>query len=121
MEEEEFHRYMSEVHAPLVRDLLARHGIVRYSMVSSLENPAPCTSASWRVANRLLQTHNTSTTRSLMAQIRDAQFQNDADYDMVTQIRFPDIKNFVNFRNDPFYKKKVMSDHDHFTDPERVL
>jgi hypothetical protein len=31
--EDEFHRYMTETHAPLVRDLLARHGIVRYTMV----------------------------------------------------------------------------------------
>ncbi|OCL03380.1 hypothetical protein AOQ84DRAFT_302904 [Glonium stellatum] len=89
MEEEEFHRYMTEVYAPLVRDLLV--------------------------------THNTSATRSLMAQIRDIQFQNDADYDMVTQIRFPDTQNFVNFRNNPFYKEKIMADHDHFTDPERVF
>ena len=41
MSEDEFHHYMSEVHVPLVRDLLARHGIVRYSMVLSPENLAP--------------------------------------------------------------------------------
>lgn len=40
MSEEEFHRYMSETHAPLVRDALARHGITRYTMVRRRhENP----------------------------------------------------------------------------------
>ena len=33
MSEEEFHHYMTSVHAPLVRECLARHGIVRYTMV----------------------------------------------------------------------------------------
>lgn len=34
MKEEEFHRYMSERHAPLVREALARHGITGYTMVN---------------------------------------------------------------------------------------
>lgn len=55
-----------------------------------------------------------------MAQVMDTQFIQDAGYDMITQIRFPDIQCFVNFRNDPFYQEKVMPDHDVFTDPERV-
>jgi hypothetical protein len=33
MSEEEFHKYMSEKHAPMVRDLLAQHGITQYTMV----------------------------------------------------------------------------------------
>ena len=72
-------------------------------------------------AKQVSQTHFTTKTRSLMAQIRDDQFQNDAEYDIITQIRFPDIQCFVNFRNDPFYTEKVMADHDRFTDPDRVL
>lgn len=35
MSEEEFHRYMSENHAPLVREALARHGITDYTMVGA--------------------------------------------------------------------------------------
>jgi hypothetical protein len=72
-------------------------------------------------ANQVYQTHFTTKTRSLMAQLRDDQFRNDAEYDIITQIRFPDIQCFVNFRNDPFYKEKVMADHDRFTDPDKVL
>lgn len=55
-----------------------------------------------------------------MAQVMDPQFIQDARYDIITQIRFPDVQCFVNFRNDPFYTEKVMADHDVFTDPERV-
>ncbi|EXJ91406.1 hypothetical protein A1O1_04518 [Capronia coronata CBS 617.96] len=98
MGEDEFHHYMSEIHAPLIRDLLVKHGITRYSM-----------------------THNTTHTRSLVPQIQDSQFANNNAYDMVTQIRFPEIDNFVSFRNDPFYVEKIMPDHDRFTDPDRVL
>ncbi|KAI0009449.1 EthD domain-containing protein [Xylariaceae sp. FL0662B] len=96
MGEEEFHHYMSEIHAPLVRDALARHGITQYTM-----------------------THFTSSTKPLIERVTDAQFFNNADYDMITQIRFPDIQCFVNFRNDPYYKEKVMADHHVFTDPEK--
>ena len=34
MDEAEFHRYLTEVHAPWLKDLLSRHGVVRYTMVS---------------------------------------------------------------------------------------
>ena len=33
MDEDEYHKYMSEIHAPLVKDLMTRYGILRYSMV----------------------------------------------------------------------------------------
>jgi hypothetical protein len=72
-------------------------------------------------AKQAFQTHFTTKTRSLMAQVRDDQFRNDAEYDMITQIRFPDIQCFVNFRNDPFYTERIIADHDRFTDPDRVL
>jgi hypothetical protein len=123
MSEDEFHRYMSETHAPLVREALARHGITRYTMVSLIlsilrrRSPIPETFANQK---KTLQTHSTTATRALMGQVMDAQFINDAPYDMITQIRFPAIQCFVNFRNDPYYKEKVMADHDVFTDPERV-
>ncbi|OAR02342.1 hypothetical protein LLEC1_04193 [Akanthomyces lecanii] len=98
MTEDEFHHYMTNVHAPLVRDALVRHGITRYSM-----------------------SHFDSASKALLAQVMDPQFVNDSGYDMVTQIRFPDIQCFINFKNDPFYKDRIMADHDRFTDPERVF
>ena len=42
MGEEEYHRYMSEVHAPLVKNLMVKYGIVQWSMVeSSIESCPP--------------------------------------------------------------------------------
>ncbi len=35
MDEEDYHRYLSEVHAPLVKDLMVRYGIIQWSMVES--------------------------------------------------------------------------------------
>ena len=42
MDEDSYHKYMSEVHAPLVKDLMVQYGMVHWSMVSlSLSLPAP--------------------------------------------------------------------------------
>ena len=35
MSEEEYHKYMSEIHGPLVMGLMAKYGMVRFSMVTS--------------------------------------------------------------------------------------
>lgn len=34
MSEGDYHRYMSEVHGPLVKELLVKYGIVRFTMAS---------------------------------------------------------------------------------------
>ena len=43
MSEEDYHKYMSEVHAPLVKDLMVKYGIVSWEMVlqapSNLSTP----------------------------------------------------------------------------------
>ena len=36
MDEGDYHRYMSEIHAPLVRDLMVKYGMIRWSMVRVL-------------------------------------------------------------------------------------
>ena len=41
MDEEEYHRYLSEVHAPLVKNLLVKYGMVQWSMVKSSTGPCP--------------------------------------------------------------------------------
>ncbi|KAF2237164.1 hypothetical protein EV356DRAFT_496712, partial [Viridothelium virens] len=34
MGEEDYHRYMSEKHGPLVKSLLAKYGIIKFTMAS---------------------------------------------------------------------------------------
>jgi hypothetical protein len=34
MDEDEYHAYMSEKHGPLVKALMAKHGVIKFSMVS---------------------------------------------------------------------------------------
>ena len=41
MNEEEYHKYMSEVHAPLVKDLMVKYGMVQWSMVESSTGSYP--------------------------------------------------------------------------------
>jgi hypothetical protein len=91
-----------------------------YDGLCPLKTPRNYPLVRWKVADGI-QTHNTSATRALLAQILDGWYQNDADYDIITQIGFPDIQNYINFRDDPVYKEKVEPDHYTFTDPERVL
>ena len=39
LSDEDYHNYMSQVHGPLVKDLMVKYGIVKWSMVSFLSNP----------------------------------------------------------------------------------
>ncbi|CEJ94079.1 hypothetical protein VHEMI09633 [[Torrubiella] hemipterigena] len=100
MSEEEFRHYMTNVHAPLVREALARHGITGYTMCFF-----------------------DSTTKGLLDQVMGGQqfFTNETNYDIITQVRFPDVQCWINFQNDPFYKEKVAPDHHRFTNPDRVF
>jgi hypothetical protein len=41
MSEEDYHNYMSEVHAPLVKDLMVKYGIVSWEMVLQALLSAP--------------------------------------------------------------------------------
>ncbi|CAF9930060.1 MAG: hypothetical protein HETSPECPRED_007528 [Heterodermia speciosa] len=96
MDEEEYRKYMTENHAPLVRGLMVKYGIDKYSMA-----------------------HNPVSTRSLMKKIYDEQFSNIADYDCIVQIQFRDVEQFIAMKNDPVYKSTIFADHKKFADTTR--
>ncbi|KAI3318672.1 EthD domain-containing protein [Xylariaceae sp. AK1471] len=95
--EDGYRRYMTENHVPLVRDLMVKHKINKYSMA-----------------------HNPMSTRSLMSKIFDSQFANVADYDCIVQIQFRDVEQFIALKEDPEYKRLVFADHENFADTKRT-
>ncbi|KAF2688361.1 hypothetical protein K458DRAFT_440048 [Lentithecium fluviatile CBS 122367] len=96
LSEKEYHAYMSEKHGPLVKGLLVKYGIIRFSMI-----------------------HNTTETRKQMAKIVGPQFNNHADYDCFVQAVFKDVEDFVRFKADPFYVEVIHHDHENFADTTR--
>ncbi|KAL7941083.1 EthD domain-containing protein [Trichoderma barbatum] len=96
LDEEEYRKHMTQVHAPLVQGLMIKHGITQFTM-----------------------THTPLVTRSLMAKLFDAQFSNVADYDSIVQVRFSNIEQFMALKEDPEYKRVIFADHNNFADTKR--
>ena len=61
-----------------------------------------------------------NTTRPMLAEITGPHFTNTADYDVVSQMRFPDMECFTSMLADPFYREKVMPDDANFADMART-
>jgi EthD domain len=45
---------------------------------------------------------------------------NVADYDCFVQVVFKDVQDFINVKDDPYYKQVVMPDHANFADTKRT-
>ncbi|KAH8164918.1 hypothetical protein CIB48_g3326 [Xylaria polymorpha] len=110
MDEEDYRKYMIERHVPLVRNLMVKHGIDKYSSEHGLQ----------LVRLTLRKAHNPLSTRSLMGKIFDSQFSNIADYDCIIQIQFRDIEQFIALKADPEYKKALFADHENFADTKKT-
>ncbi|KAI9036624.1 uncharacterized protein KD926_001637 [Aspergillus affinis] len=101
MSEDAYHEYLSIHHAIVVKNHIARFGIVGYTM-----------------------THNTSETKVMAAQLLGPVPRADrqiADYDCVVQIMFRDIQDYLKARDDPFFREVIGPDHEHFSDTERTM
>lgn len=59
-------------------------------------------------------------TRPLLHEITGPHFANTADYDVVSQMMFPDMECLTTMLADPFYKENVMPDDKNFADMERT-
>ncbi|PWY67991.1 hypothetical protein BO94DRAFT_611789 [Aspergillus sclerotioniger CBS 115572] len=99
MDEDEYHRYLSEHHADVVKNHLVKFGITTYTL-----------------------THNTSETKEMMKRIfGNLPEGNTGDCDCYAQIVFRDVEDYVRARNDPYYKEAIFPDHANFADPSRTL
>lgn len=96
LSEEDYRRHMIEVSAPLTKDLMAKHGIKRWTVI-----------------------HNPQETRELMSELYDAQMANVADYDCFSQVVFESVGDYKRLREDPWYKSRLFGDHEKFADTSR--
>ena len=61
-----------------------------------------------------------STTRAKLVELTGPHFENMADYDVVSQMMFPDIECMKGLMGDPFYQENVMPDDKNFADMSRT-
>jgi hypothetical protein len=97
------------------------HNAVYYGMASFFVKLSEFIPRCLDIMANPFKTHNTTETRQLLAEIGTPQNEGFMDYDLITQIRVPDVQNLVDLKNDPFFKEKVLADNGRFTDPTRVL
>ncbi|KAK3618987.1 hypothetical protein LTR56_013057 [Elasticomyces elasticus] len=96
MSEQAYRRHMIEVSASLTKDLMAKHGIKRWTVI-----------------------HNPIETREHMGQLFDSQMVSVADYDCFSQVVFESLEHYKCLKADPWYKARLFGDHEKFADTER--
>ncbi|RBR18740.1 uncharacterized protein FIESC28_05881 [Fusarium coffeatum] len=96
LSEEQYRDHMINISAPMTKDLMAKYGIRRWTMI-----------------------HNNSETRELMYQLMDPQMANIADYDCFSQVVFKSIDDYKKIKEDPWYKEHLVGDHENFADTKR--
>jgi hypothetical protein len=56
-----------------------------------------------------------------MAHLFDPQMANIADFDCFSQVVFRSIEDYKRMKQDPWYKEKLVDDHEKFADTKRSL
>lgn len=94
---DEFYRYWTQVHGPLVHDFMLRHGVVEY-----------------------VQFHTTDATKSLAAGMAKASGRPLMEYDGMTDAYVKDWETWENAFKDPEYLEKIRPDELAFIDVESL-
>ncbi|KAL9111222.1 MAG: hypothetical protein Q9227_004300 [Pyrenula ochraceoflavens] len=98
MSETDYRHHMTRVSAPMTKDLMAKYGVKRWTMI-----------------------HNTSSTRALMSQLYDHQMANLADFDCFSQVVFRSVEDYKKIKEDPWYKEHLVGDHEKFADTKKSM
>ncbi|KUI53816.1 hypothetical protein VP1G_10570 [Cytospora mali] len=96
MSEEDYRHHMTQVSAPMTQDLMVKYGVKRWTMI-----------------------HNPIETRNLMSRLFDHQMANVADFDCFSQVVFESVDDYKRMKDDPWYKKHLVNDHEKFADTKR--
>lgn len=97
LSEEEYGEYMTKKHSQLLKGLMAKYGVIRWT-----------------------QTHNTTETRTLMGTLYDPKFTNVADFDCFSQFVLESVDNLVRMKQDPLFTDAIRDDHKNFADATRT-
>ncbi|PTB35074.1 uncharacterized protein TrAFT101_006395 [Trichoderma asperellum] len=98
MSETDYRHHMTQVSAPLTKDLMVKYGVKRWTQI-----------------------HNTAATRALMAKLYDHQMTNLADFDCFSQVVFKSVDDYKKMKEDPWYKSQLVNDHEKFADTKRSM
>ncbi|KAI0155727.1 hypothetical protein BJ166DRAFT_593937 [Pestalotiopsis sp. NC0098] len=96
MSEEAYRHHMTQVSAPMTKDLMVKYGIIRW-----------------------VQIHNQAETRAMMSQLYDPQMAKVADFNCFSQVTFRRLEDYKRFKQDPVYKQRLTGDHENFADTKR--
>ncbi|KAI9779587.1 MAG: hypothetical protein M1816_003468 [Peltula sp. TS41687] len=117
MDEDEYHKYVSEKHAPSLKDLLVKNKIIDYTVLLDEQKGKE----QYMLTRGKTKQHNTRETRDKMNKIfGDLPAAKVADHDSFIQIIFKDDQDYINVMEDPHYKQVVNPDHANFADLERT-
>lgn len=97
MTSEDMRYHMTQVSAPMTKDLMVKYGVMRWTQI-----------------------HNTDATRELTTYLFDRQMPNVADYDVFSQCVFEDLDGYKRMKQDHWYKEHLVGDHEKFADTKRT-
>ena len=113
MSEKDYRHHMTQVSAPMTKDLMVKYGVKRWTMVRSF----PRVSA----LAKFDKIHNTTETRPLMNRLFDHQMANLADFDCFSQVVFKSVDHYKGMKEDSWYKQHLVGDHEKFADTKKSM
>jgi hypothetical protein len=116
MSQEEYRHHMTQVSAPMTKDLMVKYGVKRWTMVGPIFIVKPRLSRL-----NTFKIHNKTETRAQMSRLFDHQMANLADFDCFSQVVFKSVDDYKKMKDDPWYKEHLVGDHEKFADTKKSM